>query len=229
LAEDLYRHNQDLQQFTYLVSHNLRAPLANAMGLTQLLLVQGQEQETLLNHIKTSLHQLDAVLRDMNTILTVRDKDGGTEQAEQVVLATVLSQVVQDLQEPLQQAGGQIVHNLVGDLYAHGNRAYLYSIFSNLLSNSIKYRSQHRPLKVTISGSPHPERGTLLTFSDNGSGFDQEKAGADIFKLYKRFHSAPAGRGMGLYLIKAHIESMGGHVEVRSQVEVGTQFSVYLP
>jgi PAS domain S-box-containing protein len=229
LAADLYRHNQDLQQFTYLVSHNLRAPLANAMGLSQLLTVAGQEQTTLLNHLQTSLHQLDSVLQDMNTILTVRDKEEGTEHTEQVVLAAVLSQVVQDLQEPLNKAGGQIVYDLVGDLYAHGNRAYIYSIFSNLLSNAIKYRSQHRPLEVTISGTPHPEGGTLLTFSDNGSGFDQEKAGADVFKLYKRFHAAPSGRGMGLYLVKAHIESMGGYVEVRSQVEVGTQFSLYLP
>jgi signal transduction histidine kinase len=229
LSADLYRHNQDLQQFTYLVSHNLRAPLANAIGLAQLLTVVGQEQTTLLDHLQTSLHQLDSVLQDMNTILTVRDKQEGTEQAEQVVLATVLSQVVQDLQEPLEQAGGQIVHNLMGDLYAHGNRAYIYSIFSNLLSNAIKYRSQHRPLAVTISGTPHEERGTLLTFSDNGSGFDQEKAGTDIFKLYKRFHAAPSGRGMGLYLVKAHVQSMGGYVEVRSQVDVGTEFSLYLP
>lgn len=229
LAQELYRHNQDLQQFTYLVSHNLRSPLANAIGLAQLLSAEGEEQTTLLTHLRTSLQQLDAVLQDINAILTVRDKQELREQQEPVSLAAVLRQVVQDLAEPLEQAGGQITEQLPDTLHAHGNRAYIYSIFFNLLSNSIKYRSQHRALQITVSGSPHPERGTLLVFADNGSGFDQEKAGPDLFKLYKRFHATPAGRGMGLYLIKAHAEAMGGSVEVRSQVEVGTQFSLYLP
>lgn len=228
LTQDLYRHNQDLQQFTYLVSHNLRGPLANALGLAQLLTTEDPEQSTLLTHLQTSLVQLDAVLHDMNTILTVRDKQEA-EAYKPVLVRDVLQQVIQDLNEALQQAGGQITHHLAHELYAHGNRAYIYSIFFNLLSNSIKYRSQQRPLHITISGTAHPAGGTQLTFADNGSGFDQEKAGTDVFKLYKRFHAKPSGRGMGLYLVKAHVEAMGGSVEVKSEVEVGTEFSIYMP
>jgi signal transduction histidine kinase len=165
----------------------------------------------------------------MNTILTVRDKQDVVNVLEPVHLTNVLDQVLQVLDEPLQEAGGQISRNLPDNASVHGNRAYLYSVLFNLLSNSIKYRSEQRPLQVTITGTPQGEGGMQLTFADNGSGFDLEKAGADVFKLYKRFHATPPGRGIGLYLIKAHVESMGGRVEVRSQVEVGTEFFLYLP
>ncbi|MBC6607451.1 PAS domain S-box protein [Hymenobacter sp. BT188] len=229
LAQDLHRQNQDLQQFTYIVSHNLRGPLANAMGLSQLLTAPDPDQATLLSHLQTSLVQLDVVLQDMNTILTVRDKQDVADVPAPTRLADVLNLVLQEMNEPLQQAGGQIIRDFPEDLHTHGNRAYIYSIFLNLLSNSIRYRSQQRALVVTITGSPHPEGGAQLTFADNGSGFDQEKAGADVFKLYKRFHTSPSGRGMGLYLVKAHVESMGGTIAVESRVEVGTQFFLFLP
>lgn len=229
LTADLYRHNQDLQQFTYIVSHNLRAPLANALGLVQLLQLDDPEQAPLLEHLHTSLQQLDSILQDLNTILAVRDKQDVAEVAEAVLLLDVLRQVVDSLQEPLQQCGGEIVLAVPEDLRVHGKRAYLFSIFFNLLSNSIKYRAEERPLRVTITGNLNLNGGVRLTIVDNGSGFDREKAGEDVFKLYKRFHSVPAGRGLGLYLVNAHVEVMGGRIEVHSAPDAGTEFQLLLP
>ncbi|WP_375436165.1 PAS domain-containing protein [uncultured Hymenobacter sp.] len=226
---DLYRHNQDLQQFTYIVSHNLRAPLANALGLVQLLRVENPEQVPLLTHLQTSLQQLDLILQDLNTILAVRDKQGVGEVAESVLLIDVLKQVVASLQEPLQQCGGEVVLAVPESLRVHGKRAYLFSIFFNLVSNSIKYRAEDRILRVTITGSPDPAGGARLRVADNGSGFDREKAGEDVFKLYKRFHSVPTGRGLGLYLVNAHVEVMGGHIEVHSAPNAGAEFQLLLP
>lgn len=228
MANDLYRHNQDLQQFTYLVSHNLRAPLANALGLSKMLHTAEPAQAELVTHLQTSLEQLDTVLQDLNAILAVRDKQG-VEPAEAVPLASVLDQVLQSLQEPLQQCQGHITLSLPPDLHVHGTRAYLFSIFFNLLSNSIKYRSAERPLAVTIAGSQPQEGGTLLTITDNGSGFNREKAGNEVFKLYKRFHSTPDGRGMGLFLVHTHVLAMGGRIDVQSTPDVVTQFTLLLP
>ena len=228
LTADLYRHNQDLQQFTYIVSHNLRAPLANALGLAQLLHIEDPEQVPLLDHLHTSLQQLDSILQDLNTILAVRDRQGVAGPAEAVLVLDVLRQVVDSLQEPLQQCGGKIALNVPEDLQIHGKRAYLFSIFFNLLSNSIKYRAEDRPLRVTITGNLDPNGGVRLVIADNGSGFDREKAGEDVFKLYKRFHSEPAGRGLGLYLVNAHVEVMGGHIEVHSAPDAGTEFQLLL-
>ncbi|QJX49068.1 PAS domain-containing sensor histidine kinase [Hymenobacter taeanensis] len=229
--EELYRQNKDLQQFGYIVSHNLRAPLTNMLGIVDLLTSldkQAPQYDELLSHLRRSTEQLDSVMRDMNTILTIRDKQE-VAASEQVPLAEVLDQVLQNLHEMLQHCSAEVRINVPADLRVRGNRAYLYSIFFNLLSNSVKYRSPNRPLQVRISASKSPSGpGVQIVVEDNGIGFDLEKAGNDVFKLYKRFHSEPAGRGLGLYLVKNHVDAMGGRIEAQSEVNVGTRFKLYL-
>ncbi|GAA3990747.1 PAS domain-containing sensor histidine kinase [Hymenobacter antarcticus] len=229
--EDLVTQNLDLQQFTYIVSHNLRAPLASALGLADLL---GTEEpgsphfEQARTHLHTSLSQLDQVLRDMNTILTIRDQKN-LAGAKEVPLAKVVQQVVHNLQEVMEQCGGTVRVDIPADLTLRANRAYLYSIFFNLLSNAITYRAEERPLEVSVTATGGEGQPTQITVADNGSGFDRERAGDDVFKLYKRFHPHRPGRGMGLYLTKTHVESMGGNISVQSRVDEGARFTIDVP
>jgi PAS domain S-box-containing protein len=228
--EELYRQNNDLQQFTYIVSHNLRAPLANIMGLVDLLASlepNSTDFQQTRQHLQLNAHQLDAVLQDMNTILTIRD-NRNVVAPEQVPLLDVIEQACRTLDAPLKQCRGTIQIAVPDTLRVQGNRAYLHSIFFNLLSNSIKYRADSRPLQVQIEAVASSEQNIVVTFADNGSGFDLQKAGTDVFKLYKRFHSQHAGRGMGLYLVKTHVEAMGGHISVSSHEGVGTRFTIHL-
>jgi len=109
-----------------------------------------------------------------------------------------------------------------------GTRAYVYSIFDNLLSNALKYRASERPLHIAIACIAGGPGGVSISFTDNGSGFDQAKAGAKLFQLYQRFHGQHQGRGLGLFLVKTHVEAMGGTIEVSSQVGVGTRFLIQL-
>lgn len=229
--EEIFIQNQDLQQFTYIVSHNLRAPLANALGLVELL---GTEEPgspyfaDIHAHLQQNLHQLDRVLRDVNTILTIRDKQN-LDAPEAVPLAEIVQQVVDSLADVVAQAGGIVEVRIPAKTRVRANRAYLHSIFLNLLSNAIKYRAEGRPLRVTIAAEPQGQNGQNITVADNGSGFNQERAGADVFRLYKRFHPNHPGRGLGLYLVKTHIESMGGTISVHSRLDEGTRFSIFLP
>lgn len=229
--QELYQQNKDLQQFAYIVSHNLRAPLTNMLGLVDMLSgldKAAPEHDELLAHLRLSTEQLDTVLRDMNTILTLRDQQGMAEP-ELVSLAEVVEQVIQNIQDLLQQCNATVHVSVPPTLQVSGNRAYLYSIFFNLLTNSVKYRSAERPLRIDIEATPNSRKsGAQVSVTDNGSGFDRQKAGNDIFKLYKRFHSRPSGRGLGLYLIKTHVEAMGGHIEVQSEVNVGTRCTLQL-
>jgi len=229
--EEIFAQNQDLQQFTYIVSHNLRAPLANALGLVELLGTEAPGSPYFADthaHLQQNLQQLDRVLRDMNTILTIRDKQN-LEPPEAVPLAEVVQQVVGSMADVVEQAGGTVQVSIAAEARVRANRAYLHSIFLNLLTNAIKYRAEGRPLRVRITAEPEGEAGQRITVADNGSGFDVERAGADVFRLYKRFHPNHPGRGMGLYLVKTHVESMGGNITVHSQVNEGTRFSIFLP
>ena len=229
LTKDLYRQNSDLQQFTYIVSHNLRAPVANALGLTDILtsMDKGAEMyEATLDNLKCSMGQLDTVIKDMNTVLSIRDSKGLVEQ-EFLEVEQVLQQALDSLQISLQACGGQVRFTCTAGPRVKAHKASLYSIFYNLLSNAIKYRSADRPLQIYIKCLARSDRGTVISFSDNGSGFDMAKARANIFGLYKRFHPEKKGRGIGLFLVKSYLEAMGGRIEVSSQAGAGTRFLIF--
>ncbi|WP_224996563.1 PAS domain-containing sensor histidine kinase, partial [Cesiribacter sp. SM1] len=229
LTQDLYKQNNDLQQFTYVVSHNLRSPVANVMGLVDIMSTldkDSDEFDTTLAYLKKCTGKLDGVLKDLNMILSFRDKEDFIEMVE-VSVAEKCQQAVEDLQELLQISGGEVNMDIDKSIIVLGNNAYIYSIFHNLLTNSIKYRSLKRTLKIDIKCISSDRTGTIISFQDNGLGFDIDLAGDKLFKLYKRFHNNSDGRGVGLFLIKSHLDAMGGRVEVSSEVDVGTMFLIY--
>ncbi|MBW3545743.1 MAG: PAS domain S-box protein, partial [Bacteroidetes bacterium] len=229
LTEDLYKKNSDLQQFTYIVSHNLRSPITAAMGLINLLSIHDRSSadfDTTLGYLQESIYKIDSVLKDLHKILSARDKKNNTE--ERVEIEPLCQQVIDEQWELLKRSGSEVFMDIEKGIVAQGNKAYLYSIFHNLLSNAVKYRSPDRPLQVSIACFTNEDEGVTISFSDNGSGFDMQLAGEDLFKLYKRFHNNIEGSGIGLYLIKKHVESMDGQITVESKVNVGTKFLIYL-
>ncbi len=231
LAQELYRKNTDLQQFTYIVSHNLRSPIANIMGLADALNMLDKQSESFhkaLSYLKQDAHRLDTVMRDMNSILSIRDSKYNLE-TETVDLTAVINEVSQSFGEKLLTIGADVSMDIQEGLSLRANRAYMYSIFHNLVSNSIKYRSPERPLRIRIKAIGNPSRGTIVSFSDNGIGFDMKKAKDNLFRMYKRFHAEQPGRGMGLFLVKNHLDAMGGSIKAVSGVGFGTRFMIYLP
>jgi PAS domain S-box-containing protein len=229
MTQDVYAHNRDLQQFTYMISHNLRAPLANALGLATLLTKLGKDTanfDQTLGHLRQSMSQADAVITDLNQVLTIRDKHVVPEPVD---LAEVCTQALASLALELAQCGGQVHLDIAPGLAVRGIRAYLYSIFDNLLSNALKYRATERPLEVTIRAVADESVGVTISVIDNGVGFDTQQAGAKVFQLYQRFHGNLPGRGIGLFLVRNHVEAMHGHISVVSTVGVGTTFLLSLP
>ena len=105
----------------------------------------------------------------------------------------------------------------------------MHSIFYNLITNSIKYKQPGLPLVCEIK-SKLLDNTVQLLFKDNGIGIDLKKTGDQIFELYKRFHiGATEGKGMGLFMVKTHVESLGGHISVASEVNVGSEFKIEFP
>ncbi|QNF31999.1 PAS domain S-box protein [Adhaeribacter swui] len=231
LTKDLFDHNRDLKQFTYIVSHNLRAPVATALGLANLLTMVDKDHEvfdTSLKNLQITVEQLNTILKDLNAILSIRDNQNAAAK-EKFSIEEVYQQAVANLQDSLNQHQGKVSFCLEGDCNLISKKAYLYSIFYNLLSNAIKYRSAERPLQIQVTYRNYPGSGTEIVVADNGSGLDLNKIGENIFKLYKRFHRNVEGRGMGLFLVKTHVEALGGHIGINSQVNEGTRFIINLP
>ncbi len=108
-----------------------------------------------------------------------------------------------------------------------GVLAYVESIILNLVTNAIKYRNREKKATLTIQASLDSEY-VLLSVEDNGLGIDMDKYGQKLFGMYKTFHGNDDARGIGLFITKNQIESMGGRITVESKVGTGTRFMVKL-
>ena len=103
--------------------------------------------------------------------------------------------------------------------------AFLKSILKHLLSNAIKYRHATRALKISVRTKIKNNK-HLLVFKDNGIGIDLQKNGSKIFNMYRTFHDNDDAKGIGLFLTKNQVESLGGDISVKSILGEGTSFTI---
>jgi light-regulated signal transduction histidine kinase (bacteriophytochrome) len=227
INEELIKNNNELLQFSFTVSHNLRGPVARMMGLANLVSRQEIPEETrqLVSFIELTADELDQIIKDLVNILELRNDP--IHSREQINLQSEWAQTVGLLKDNL--TGTEEIStdfNSLPEIFSV--RSMLDNILYNLLSNSIKFRSPERALKVTVSS--RVENGhAVLEVRDNGLGFNVKVHQDKVFKLYRRFHTHVGGRGMGLYLIKTQAEVLHGSVEARSEPDQGALFRVFLP
>lgn len=229
IIADLIQRNKDLEQFTFIISHNLRAPVANIIGLADMLNDDDMEaagREEVLRRVTSSIKNIDSVISDLNLILQAREKVD--EQREMVDLKELLDAVKTSISNILLKEHVHLQCFFDGAGSVFSTRSYLYSIFYNLLSNSIKYRQPGIEPEIVIKTSRENNK-LHISFMDNGKGIDLEKNGAQLFGLYKRFDTTIEGKGMGLFMVKTQVEAMGGTIEIKSQLGEGTEFLIVLP
>jgi len=226
LVGDLVKRNKDLEQFSYIISHNLRAPVANILGIFEVMRtaeLSQDEEQFLRDGLASGVTKLDHVIKDLNNILRL---DSHEHQKKEWVK---LSEIIDDIQLSIstdiisEKVKFNIDFSEIDELQTQ--KVYLYSIFYNLIINSIKYKRQNIPPEITIKSIRSDGRIKIL-FSDNGMGIDLQKKGNDIFGLYKRFHDHVEGKGIGLYMVKKQVESLNGKISVKSVVEEGTSFEL---
>ena len=225
--EELVKHNNELLQFSYTVSHNLRGPVARLLGLSDLARVEEslEQARKWVDLMSKTASDLDTIIKDLNKVLDLRNEPD--QYLEMVDLANEWQQSISLLQDSL-TGHEEIVANFNALPQIITVRAMLQSTLYNLLSNAIKFRSPERNLRV-VATSRAVDGKAVIEVMDNGLGFDTRLHKEKIFKLYKRFHSHVEGRGIGLYLIKAQIEVLHGSIEVESELNHGSLFRVILP
>lgn len=228
MTAELIQHNRNLEQFAYIVSHNLRAPLANIIGLAEVLMMpdlSNAQKQDFIGGIATSSHKLDEVIIDLDHILHLRSND--YEKKEEVKLDQMLENVTVVLKDVMGELPIMINSDFKEAPCVHGIKSYMHSIFFNLISNSIKYRRADVDLVIDIRSNKY-KGGTTLTFKDNGLGIDLTRSRDKIFGLYKRFHPDIEGKGMGLFMTRTQVEKLGGKISVESTPGKGSTFKIQL-
>lgn len=224
---ELVQSNNELRQFSFNISHNLRGPVARILGLTNLLhdKLRPEELPQAISYIQQAASELDSVLKDLSTIIDIRNELYRVR--EKINLEERWKQSLMMIGDG--QLNNLAIHKDFSDTqYVFGIKPMVQSILFNLISNSIKYKSPDRPLIITAKSWTHTEQ-TIVEVSDNGMGFDMTRHNEDVFKLYKRFHTHVTGKGMGLYLVRSQMQIMNGRVEVESRVNQGTTFRLFFP
>jgi PAS domain S-box-containing protein len=226
LIRELTQNNKDLKQFSYITSHNLRAPLSNLTGLLNLMQeypVENPELREILNGFSTSTKLLNETINDLVKVVII--KDNPSIDKEEVLIKDVFENVFNQLSYLISLHKPILKIELEKVTILNINKAYLESILLNLFTNAIKYRSPKRILRIFVS-SKEIDNSIVLIFKDNGIGIDLVRNGDKIFGLYQRFHNYSDSKGLGLYLVKSQVESMGGTIGVESEVDKGTTFTI---
>lgn len=216
--------NNQLQQFTYITSHNLRGPLASLKGLMNLYHHSSnpQEKEQLVHKLGEVIENMNLVLTDLNDILS--QKDIATQPKEEIHI----KELVQEIRGFINESHYHIHLDLQNTKPIIAIRPFIHSILYNIISNAIKYRKENQLAEITISC--YEERNKhIIKISDNGIGIDLTKHSEKIFGFYKRFNQHIEGKGIGLFITKTQTELMGGRISVDSTPNVGTTFTIELP
>jgi signal transduction histidine kinase len=225
---ELVKHNQQLEQFAYIVAHNLRGPVARLLGLTHIFDLPNTseaERQMLVTKVQGEARALDGIIADLNVILQV--KKGVENEVENINLEEKLANILTILRDEIAESGTRIITNFTEATQVNFVQPYLHSILYNLVSNALKYRSPDRQPVIEIKTAKVDAQTVCLTVTDNGLGMDLNKYGNNVFGLYKRFHFHKEGKGLGLYLVKTQIEALGGRISLTSSPGEGSTFFLY--
>ncbi|MHB1174985.1 MAG: sensor histidine kinase [Sulfuriferula sp.] len=230
LNEELQASVQEMQAFSYSVSHDLRAPLRAIQGFTQALQEDYASQldpagRDFAQRIVTAANRMDILIQDL---LAYSQLSRGELSPKTVSLAKIVAEASAQLQTQIAEHHASI--SIIGSLPdAFGHRPTLVQVIANLLSNAIKFVASDTPPLVYISAETFENR-VRLYVDDNGIGIPAEHA-ERIFKVFERLHGIETypGTGIGLAIVRKGIERMGGHAGVMAKENNGSRFWIELP
>jgi len=219
------QQNLRLQNFAYIISHNIRSHSANLTSLVQLLSeAKSKAQKTMfLLMLTTSTEQLADTIVNLNDIVTINSNVNKPKAVR--ALKTEIDKALEALSVLIRQHHITVEVEVAPNLTVTVVPAYLDSILLNLISNAVKYRAHDRPAFIWLRAQAKPD-GVLLTVQDNGLGINLTKYRSKLFGMYKTFHDNEDARGVGLFITKNQVEAMQGTIQVESEVGVGSTFII---
>jgi len=222
---ELIEQNSRLEQFAYIISHNMRAPMARLIGLSSLFqrATSDEEKSEIVSLMIKSTADFDNVIKDLSQILSIQKLN--TEVYSAIVVEDIVKKVIEMLEPDIKATNAKITYDFSKAPTLYSLSQYIESIFFNLISNALKYRHPDRSPVVTIK-SRSSNNIFQLTISDNGLGFNLDRYKDSVFNLYKRFHFHVEGKGLGLYLVRTQVEALGGRIKLESKPDAGSVFKI---
>ena len=224
LNDYLLKQNKQLEEYAHITSHNFRAPVTNILSLIEL--KEGNpdiDDDFIWKNIKKTTRNLEATINDLNEVLSTSwelDK-----KIESLKFSSIYRKIINSLKADIESNHVLLETDFLKFDKISYSKIYLESIMQNLITNAIKYAHPTRRPEIKIWTEISKDNG-FLKISDNGLGMNMKEVGDKIFGLRKTFHNNKDSRGVGLFIIKAQIESMGGSISVESEVNQGTTFVV---
>lgn len=228
LNSQLNKSNSELQQFASIVSHNLRAPVNNIIGLSSMLKADISEEDRNRSQqfLFKAVEQLKELIEDLSKILNTKSEINDANEI--IYFEQLVNSIKSSIHILLEKDKVQILTDFNAIDKITSNKNYFYSVFYNLITNSIKYKEPSRAPVINITSEIINNK-LMLYFKDNGAGIDLKINGDKIFGLYRRFNQEAEGKGLGLFMVKTQIESLGGKIKVESILGEGTDFTIEMP
>ena len=229
--EELRRLNDELMQFNYRVSHDLLSPLKTVLGYADLCdaeLEDGNLDEVREYHsvIRESVGRLSALVED---VLNLARADVLSDEKYAFTFAELLDEILAKYRLDIETAGIKVSLDIDLPTF-YTQRVRVLQVMENLIANAVKYHDRNkaeRLIFVTARVENSDDADLIVTVRDNGIGFD-DKLSTQIFAIFKRGNSKYPGSGLGLYIVKKHLDHLRGTIAVLSSRD-DTIFEVRLP
>ncbi|PCI59382.1 MAG: hypothetical protein COB37_11620 [Kordiimonadales bacterium] len=227
--DTLHVANEELQQFAYRTSHDLKAPLLSIQGLSQYIADDLDDGD--LDEVKLNVGKIDGLSKKLEStidnILDLAKADYLVSASEELDIEGLIDGVFENLAVMAEQRGVVFTKSIGHDWACFSNEIRLRQVLENLISNGAKYACDRQEKSYVSVATKTTDDTFNLTVSDNGIGIPPDKLGS-VFAMFTRFHPEKStGSGLGLYLVKKHIDALGGEIEFES--EDGTEFVIKLP
>ena len=225
LLEITTDQNERLRNFAHIVSHNLRSHTSNLDMLLDLFITEHKDvkDNPYLELLQVALQNLKETISNLNEVVLL---NSSTADLEPMNLFELVRSSSQNVSQLAKSANVEVFNEVDKEICIMAYPAYADSIILNFITNSIKYRSEERNSYISFSSSLS-EGYVVLKIKDNGIGIDLKRNRSKLFGMYKTFNGNADARGIGLFITKNQVEAMGGKIEVESELNQGTTFSVF--
>ena len=226
LLSNFAKINKDLKKLSYNSSHDLRSPVNNLLSIFSLIDVSTISDPETLKFIEMLESTSESLRQSLNDYLDILiQSDDINAKIEKINLSKTLNTVLLSINLLIRNSKATINIDFSELEKVKFNKAYMKSIFLNLITNSIKYAKPGTSPIISISSRQLNGKNQLV-FIDNGLGFDMDAVKGKIFGLHQKFHNHVDSKGIGLYLVHNHITSLGGEITVESEINKGARFIV---